>query len=177
MDLCCIDEAIQNIYLQNEYLSIIINNGLILPPDTTTKSNITTESQRLMCFKRAISNLKNNAKKCNRDIHITITAKELNDLYLKQKGKCVFTKKDLTFVYENETKKYNSSLNVVKKIKHINDFNICINRIDNNKPYNYENVQLIACRINLMKNNLSNDNFFKLLNCVVKNCNICEINK
>ena len=171
MNLYNIDDAIQNIYLQNEYLSIIINNGILAPPNTKSISNIVPENQRLIYFKRLIYNLKNNAKKCNRILHINITEKELNDIYLKQNGKCAFTKKDLTFNYTNKAKKYNGSINTIKNTKDINDYNISINRINNDKSYDYNNVELIACRINLMKNNLSNNNFIKLCDYVIKNSN------
>ena len=60
MNLYNIDDAIQNIYLQNEYLSIIINNGILAPPNTKSISNIVPENQRLIYFKRLIYNLKNN---------------------------------------------------------------------------------------------------------------------
>ena len=165
-----IDDAIDNINLQNENLLKIINNGIILTPNIEYLSNIVPETQRLICFKRLISNLKNNAKKCNRSVDINITEKELNDIYLKQNGKCIFTKRDLTFNYIDKTqvKKYKSSLNTIKKIKEVNDFNVSINRIDNDEPYNYGNVQLIACRVNLMKNSLSNNNFIKLCGYVIK---------
>ena len=165
-----IDDAIDNINLQNENLLKIINNGIILTPNINYLLNIVPESQRLICFKRLISNLKNNTKKCNRCVDINITEKELNDIYLKQNGKCVFTKKDLTFTHikKVQVKKYKTSLNTIKNRKEVNDFNISISRIDNDKPYNYDNVQLIACRVNLMKNNLSNNNFKKLCSYVIK---------
>ena len=54
MNLYNIDDAIQNIYLQNEYLSIIINNGILAPPNTKSISNIVPENQRLIYFKRLI---------------------------------------------------------------------------------------------------------------------------
>jgi len=168
MNQCDIDNAIVNIYLQNEHLSTIIKNGLILPPNMSSISNIVPESQRLMYFKRLISNLKNNAKKSNREICVNITEKDLNDIYLRQNGKCALTKKDLTFNYTNKVSKYKGVLNKVSS-KEINDFNISISRIDNNKPYEYKNTQLIACRISLMKNKLSNNNFIKLCNYVVTN--------
>ena len=95
----------------------------------------------------------------------------MNDIYLKQNGKCAFTKKDLTFNYTNKAKKYNGSINTIKNTKDINDYNISINRINNDKSYDYNNVELIACRINLMKNNLSNNNFIKLCDYVIKNSN------
>lgn len=184
MKISYIDYAIEDITLQNGYLSNVINNGLldinqnqnhIINTIYNTGSNITNtipEIQRLMYFKRLISNLINNSIKCNRNITINITSSELNDIYMKQKGKCALSKKDLTFNYATKAKQYNNSLNKVKLVREINDFNISISRIDNNKGYTIDNVQLIACRINLMKNTLSNNQFIELCGYIVKNCNI-----
>jgi hypothetical protein len=171
MEISYIDYAIEDITLQNNCLANIINNGLLY----TVRNPITNtipEIQRLIYFKRLISNLINNSIKCNRNIIINITAVELNDIYITQKGKCALSKKDLTFNYKNKSKKYNNLLNKVKKIKEINDFNISISRIDNNKGYINDNIQLIACRINLMKNILSNNKFIELCSYIVKSRNI-----
>jgi hypothetical protein len=167
MEISYIDYIIENITLQNNYLTNIINNGLLYRPCNSI-INTVPETQRLMYFKRLISNLINNSIKCNRNITINITPVELNEVYIKQKGKCALSKKDLTFNYKNKSKKYNNSFNNVKKIKEINDFNISISRIDNNKGYTNDNIQLIACRINLMKNTLSNNEFIKLCGNIVK---------
>jgi hypothetical protein len=170
MGISYIDSVIQDIDLQNEHLNNIVNNGLIQNPNPIVIPN----PQRLAYFRRLISNLINNSIKCNRTISVNITPEQLDDIYIKQKGKCALSKRDLTFNYTNRVKKYNNSSNRIKTIKEINDFNISISRIDNNKGYTIDNIQLIACRINLMKNNLSNSKFIELCGCVVKNCNICK---
>jgi hypothetical protein len=102
-----IDNSIDNINLQNENLYKIIKSGVIISPNIEELSNIVPQNQRLLYFRRLILDLKNNVKKCNKntDINITdinITDKELDDIYLKQNGKCVFTKKDLTFSHKNK---------------------------------------------------------------------------
>ena len=171
MKISYIDYIIEDITLQNNYLTNIINNGLIYLPQNSIINTI-PETQRLIYFRQLISNLINNSIKCNRNIIINITPTGLNNIYIRQKGKCALSKKDLTFNYKNKLKKYNNSLNKVKKIKEINDFNISISRIDNNKGYINNNIQLIACRINLMKNILTNNNFIELCSFIVKNCNI-----
>ena len=50
-------------------------------------------------------------------------------------------------------------------------FEHSLDRINNDGNYNKDNIQLIACRFNLMKNTLSNDKFIDLCKKVVKNCN------
>jgi hypothetical protein len=174
LEISNIDNIIENIILQNNNLLNTLNNGLFTTYNTkiNDKINIIPETQRLIYFNRLLVNLKNNLIKCNRDININITARDLENIYVKQKGKCALSKTELTFNYSNRKKKYNNSLNKIKIIKEINDFNISISRLDNNKEYTTDNIQLIACRINLMKNNLSNKKFIELCEKVVKNYNI-----
>lgn len=177
MNIKNIDNMIKSIKDQNEQLlkiikdgiikDGIINNGLMYKINI---SNIMIQDSKLPYFEGLIRNLKNNIKKSNKKILISITANELNDIYIKQKGKCAITKMDLTFKRTNKRNKYDKTL--VKTAKNMNDFNISISRIDNNEPYIYENIQLIGCRINLMKNKLSNEDFRQLCKCVVKNNNL-----
>lgn len=162
-----IDCIINNITLQNEKLKNIMNNGLIPIPKTISLE--TPEIQRLRHFNKLILNLKNNMIKCKKNININVTSEELNEIYIKQNGRCALSKQNLTFIYEKYTK------NKSRVIKQINDFNISISRINNAIPYDKTNIQLIACRINLMKNTLSNSKFLELCEKVVKNQNICRI--
>ncbi len=174
LEISYIDNLIENISLQNSNLLNIMNYGLFATYNfnLNNKLNIIPETQRLMYFNRLLLNLKNNLIKCNRNTIINIIAIDLEKIYIKQKGKCALSKKELTFNYSSKKKKYNNSFNKIKIIKEINDFNISISRLDNNKGYTNDNVQLIACRINLMKNNLSNKKFIELCENVVKNFNI-----
>lgn len=160
-----IDCTINNINLQNAYLKNIINTGLI--SNIQIKYNNKTQAQRIIHFNKIISNLKHNLIKCKRNTNISITPKELDEIYIKQFGRCAISKKDLTFYYNKPIKYINS----IKNIRKINDFNVSIARIDNNRAYTRENIQLIACRINLMKNTMSNNQFIELCSKVVKNNN------
>lgn len=162
-----IDCIINNINLQNRYLNEIINEGLMLNIHTTI-TNI-PQAQRIIYFNKLLSNLKHNLVKCKRNIYITLTPKELDEIYIKQFGKCAISKKELTFIYNKPPKFIKKKIN---SIKTINDFNISINRINNNLSFNKSNIQLIACRINLMKNNLNNNQFVELCSKVVKNNNL-----
>lgn len=160
-----IDCIINNINLQNRYLNEVIKDGLMLNIHT----NITNipQTQRIIYFNKLLSNLKHNLIKCKRDINITLTPKDLDEIYIKQFGKCAISKKELTFIYNKPAK----FINKINSIKIINDFNVSINRINNNLSFTKSNIQLIACRINLMKNNLNNDQFVELCSKVVKNNN------
>lgn len=160
-----IDCIINNINLQNRYLNDVINDGLMLNIQTTI-TNI-SQTQRIIYFNKLLSNLKHNLIKCKRDINITLSPKDLDEIYIKQFGKCAITKKELTFIYYKPNK-FKKKINTIKTI---NDFNVSISRINNNLSFTKSNIQLIACRINLMKNNLNNNQFIELCSKVVKNNN------
>jgi hypothetical protein len=162
---CCIDREINNINLQNIHLKNIVNNNLIT--QINTKIDAIPQTKRIIYFNKLIANLKNNLIKCKRNTLVFITPKDLDDIYIKQNGKCALSKKNLTFNYNNGIVRKDFNRN----IKKINDFNVSISRIDNNSVYNKDNIQLIACRFNLMKNTLSNGRFIDLCKKVVKNYN------
>ena len=132
-----------------------------------TKIDAIPQTQRIIYFNKLIANLKNNLIKCKRNTLVSITPKDLDDIYIKQNGKCAISKKNLTFNYNKGIIRKDFNRN----IKKINDFNLSISRINNDGIFNKDNIQLIACRFNLMKNTLSNDKFIDLCKKVVKNCN------
>lgn len=160
-----IDCTINNINLQNTHLKNIITTGLL--SNIQINYNTIPQTQRIIYFNKLISNLKHNLIKCKRNTNISITPKELDEIYIKQFGRCAISKKDLTFYYNKPNKRINS----IKNIRKINDFNVSISKIDNNRAYTKENIQLIACRINLMKNTMSINQFIELCSKVVKNNN------
>ena len=77
-----IDCIINNINLQNRYLNDVINDGLMLNIQTTI-TNI-PQTQRIIYFNKLLSNLKHNLIKCKRDINITLSPKDLDEIYIKQ---------------------------------------------------------------------------------------------
>lgn len=87
-----------------------------------------------------------NAEK--RKLNVTVTQEELNELYIKQNGKCAITGQDLTC---------NKSL-----------CDISIDRIDSNKHYTLDNVQLVLDSANKRKSDLSNTELIKWTNLIRK---------
>ncbi len=57
-----------------------------------------------------------------------------------------------------------------KSKEHIkNKWNISVDRIDSNKGYTVDNIQLVCAIINRMKMNLSNDEFISLCDALASN--------
>ena len=87
-----------------------------------------------------------NAK--SRKIPFEITEEDIKFLYEKQKGLCVYTKKELTlpknylFIFEPTV--------------------ASIDRIDSSLGYTIANIQLVAKQVNMMKITLSHDEFVGL---------------
>ena len=58
---------------------------------------------------------------------------------------------------------------MIKGNQHIiNKFNISVDRIDSNKDYSKDNIQLVGAIINRIKSDLSNDEFTEICNMVTK---------
>lgn len=87
-----------------------------------------------------------NAEK--RKLDVTVTQEELNELYIKQNGKCAITGQVLTC---------NKSL-----------CDISIDRIDSNKHYTKNNVQLVLDSANQRKADLSNKELENWINLIRK---------
>lgn len=106
--------------------------------------------------KRLIHDIRNNNKKRAKDLELSITHLDIIDLYNKQKGKCALTGKIL---------KHNA-YNVKGNNHIINNWNISVDRIDSNKGYTKDNVQLVGAIINRMKTDLTDDYFILFCQCV-----------
>ena len=83
------------------------------------------------------------------NLEFTITLKDIKELYYNN-SKCVLSGIDLTW----------------DVTKTINEQNLSIDRIDSNKGYTKDNIQLVDKRINMMKGVLSDEEFIKLCNLV-----------
>lgn len=91
-------------------------------------------------------------------LEFTLTLEDLKELYLNN-STCALSGIDLTW-NENKT---------------ILAQNLSVDRIDSNKGYTKDNVELVDKRINMMKGSLSNEEFIKLCTLVADyNRNKCE---
>lgn len=89
----------------------------------------------------------------NANIPFNITIKDLEDQWLKQEGKCAYTKFILTLPDHNRS----------------TDFNASIDRIDSSKGYEIGNIQWVIKKINVMKNEYSEEEFLNLCKIVTEN--------
>lgn len=93
-----------------------------------------------------ISGLKCRAK--DRKIYWNITNKELWDKFIEQERKCAYTGIILTLAKNNEDHKKGN-------------YTASIDRIDSSKGYEKDNVQWVHKRINIMKGNMSEEEFIE----------------
>ena len=91
----------------------------------------------------------------DRDIDVNIIIDDLHDLYKQQDGKCKLTGIELTHIRGQPD----------KTIDRYNAYNISVDRIDSDKAYTKNNIQLVCCIVNLMKRNYSEKDFIE--NCIL----------
>ncbi len=89
----------------------------------------------------------------HRNIEFNLTIDDLENQWLVQDGKCVYT---------------NSILTLPERNRDI-DFNASIDRIDSSKGYTPENIQWVIKEVNRMKMNLKEERFLELCNIITKN--------
>ena len=86
-----------------------------------------------------------------RKIDFNLSRKDLDDLFIKQKGKCIYTGFDLYF---GDNKKRGTA---------------SLDRIDSNLGYTVDNVQWIHKDANLMKMDLTHDRFIEICKIITEN--------
>lgn len=102
---------------------------------------------------KLFQDIKGNTKKKAKDIDIQITIQDIKDIYTTQNGKCAMTGMKMTYTVLHDD----------KSDEHIkNKWNISIDRIDSDKGYTTDNIQLVCATINRMKMDLGNDEFLFL---------------
>jgi hypothetical protein len=79
-----------------------------------------------------------------RKIEFNITIEDIWNKYIEQDRKCIYTGIDLYWTFRKQTG------------------NASVDRIDSNKNYTYDNIQIVHKDVNLMKQSLSNDFFIYL---------------
>lgn len=109
--------------------------------------------------------LRSNAKA--RNISVNIKLEDIQELYIKQNGKCAITNIKMT---HQATERAKDSQHILNK------WNISVDRINSSKPYTINNIQLVCAIINRMKTILSNDNFLSVCSAVTQK-NFNTINK
>ena len=85
-----------------------------------------------------------------------ITVEHLHDVWQKQKGLCAYIKLPLS----SEAHLFNT---------------LSLDRIDSNKDYTADNIQLVCVPINRMKSDMTEDRFIELCSLVTKNSKLAEL--
>lgn len=121
------------------------------------KQNIVglTPMQKWSCsyngfIKKLYLTLVHNTDRRAKKTEIDITEQTIKELYQIQEGKCKITGKYMSYIgYQNNG---------------LNKWNISVNRIDSNKNYTKDNIQLVCAIVNTMKSDLTNDELLMLSN-------------
>lgn len=114
------------------------------------------ESDYKNFIKKAYLSSKHNCARRNKELEFNITEQDILDLYDKQEGLCAMTGEKLTFIAYNNNGQ-------------INDYNLSIDRIDSNKGYTIDNIQLVGALINIMKNDISERDFLFFVSTIAIN--------
>ena len=88
-----------------------------------------------------------------RNLSFNISIKDMEDIWNKQSGKCVYTNIELTLAKRNRDK----------------DFNASLDRIDSSIGYEVGNIQWVLKEVNFMKITLSNKRFLELCKIITDN--------
>lgn len=107
----------------------------------------------LNTMKIRLHDAKNRAKKKN--LYFDLTLDDLMNLWTQQKGKCALTGFAMTYKYICNKYKYSVSLD----------------RINPEKGYTLDNLQLVCHAANMMKGTFSEDELLKFCNAIIKNKN------
>lgn len=109
---------------------------------------------------RLYLSLKHNTATRSKDLLIEITENDIKDQYQKQDGLCALTGIKMTHLaYQTDANN-----------RTINNYNISVDRIDSQKGYIKDNIQLICAAVNLMKSDLTEDELLLLAHSIcVKN--------
>lgn len=106
--------------------------------------------------RRYLSTILTGIKK--RDPETTLTVDILYEMLLKQNSKCNLTGIEMTTT-QNKGRVHT---------------NISVDRIDNDKKYTTDNIQLVCLWANTAKNDLPLNDFFELCNKIIKHQSICQ---
>ena len=99
-------------------------------------------------FNKNFRDLKGNAEK--RNIEVNITINDIKNLYVQQNEKCVISGIKMTTEFIPGDDKWSRI------------HNMSVDRIDSNKSYTKDNIQLVCCMINIMKWDLKQDDFINI---------------
>lgn len=106
-----------------------------------------TEKDKVI--KKIYDNTKKGQQKRAKTLEFSITLEDILSKLEEQNGKCALSGTDLTYIAYGKK----------GEIHYLNEDNMSIDRIDSNKGYIKENIQLVTARINRIKSDLGNVEF------------------
>jgi len=107
-------------------------------------------------YKDLVHNAK---KKRTKNINVNITKQDILNLYNKQNRRCALSGYKMT---------HTGRLRKKQKCRIMNYYNISVDRIDSNKGYVVDNIQLVCAFINRAKMDLPDSDFIKLCHDISK---------
>jgi len=136
------------------------------------KDLVDIEARKYTCPKENIirslyATTKDNVNRRHKNLSFEITVNDITDTYNKQNGICKLSGCIMT------SYAYNIDNTDNKKII-IHNWNVSIDRIDSNKGYTTDNIQLVSNVINRMKSDMTNEEFIEICN-LVTNHNVNKI--
>lgn len=105
-----------------------------------------------------LANIKNSRIDRTRKIHFDLALEDLDLQYEKQDGKCFYTGIKLTLPQNPQQFRFDTQ-----------SYNVSIDRIDSNKGYTKDNVQLVLKCVNFMKQSMSHEDFLEMCKLIVEN--------
>jgi len=105
-----------------------------------------------------------------RNLEFEVSIQYLWDLYLKQKGKCSLSGVD---IYLKSQEKFSTITKVENGNRNIDysKFNASLDRIDSSKGYTEDNVQWVERKINIIKHDLSQNEFINICKLITNYAN------
>lgn len=147
-DIECNDESYTLELLYNHDLK---SKTINITSEKNYKSNTTLEGH----INRVYLQTRYNHTRRSKEMDFTITLDDIKCQYAKQDGKCALSRLQFT---------HNAYTNSKENSHNINKWNVSIDRIDSNKGYTKDNIQLVCAIINRMKTDLDEKEFLLLCN-------------
>lgn len=134
--------------------SKVRRNAVLDRKHCCSKSCIGKSSNNEMSpFKMHLTRIRKRMKE--QDIQMSLTEHDLHEVWLKQEGKCIYSKVALTH----------------PNFRTVNNrvYTASIDRIDSNIPYVKNNIQFVSIAINFMKNVMTHEETEELCNVIYQN--------
>lgn len=111
------------------------------------ESKVHNEKKLVSYLGYKLNNIKEQDKRKFPDSEFNLTVEDLKEIYLRQEGRCIYSRSKL---------EYHSGATIYKKLS--------FDRIDNSLPHIKENLQMTSQFMNMTKGNKSHEEFIEYIN-------------